>query len=194
MLIRLHRGRQHLHHLRRNTLQLHQLIGGQRAGAKAADRERRAVEGQRRNDGVHTRAVRQTRIDHWRRLVHAAPHAGDDAVDDLQQMAVVAERSAHLLQQSAFFHKHVVLAVHQDVGDLGIAQQRLQRPEAEYLVQQVGLDLFLLVVVQRHALIGDDFLYDARHSLTRLAGIDARQLLEIQLRDQRPVYLRFIFF
>ena len=47
-------------------------------------------------------------------------------------------------------------------------------------------------MVQGHALIGDDLFYDAGHSLARLAGIDARQLLQIQLGNQGLVYLRFV--
>ena len=97
-----------------------------------------------------------------------------------------------LCKKAALFNEDVVLVVDQDVGDLGIAQQRLQRAEAEDFVEQIGLNLLLLVEVQRHALVGDDLLHDARHRLARLAGIDARQLLQIQLRDQGPVYFRFV--
>ena len=88
---RANRGREQFHHLRGNALQLHQLVGGQRAGAEAADGHRRAIERQRRNDGVDARSVGQTGIDHRRRLIHAASDARHDAVDDLQQVPVVAE-------------------------------------------------------------------------------------------------------
>ena len=195
MLMRAFTARgKHLHHLRRDALQLDQLVGGQRAGAEAADGQRGPVERQRRNDGVDARAVGQAGIDHRRGLVHSAAHARDDAVDDLQQMAVVAEGRIDPLQKPALFNEDMVLVVDQDVGDLRIAQQRLQRAEAEDFVEQIGLDLFLLVEVQRHALVGDDLLDDAGHRLARLAGIDARQLLQIQLGDQGPVYFRFVLF
>src|SRR5208337_4585675 len=81
-----------------------------------------------------------------------------------------------------------------DVGNLGIAQQRLQRAKAKNLVEQVRLYPFLLVEVKGHSLLGDDLLYDAGNRLARLTGIDARQLLQIQLGDQGPVYLRFVLF
>ena len=189
-----HRGGEHFHHLRGDALQLHQLVGGQGAGAEAADGQGGPVERQRRNDGVDARAVGQAGIDHRRGLIHSAAHARHDAVDDLQQMAVVAKGRTDPLQQSALFNEDMVLVVDQNVGDLGIAEQGLQRSETEDFVEQVGLDLLLLVEVQRHPLVRDDLLDDARYGLTRLAGVDARQLLQIQLGDQGPVYLRFVIF
>ncbi len=94
-----HGRRKHFHHFRGDALQLDQLVGCERAGAEAADRERGPVERQRRNDGVDARAVGQTRIDHRRGLVHPATHAGDDAVDDLHQVTVVAERRVGPLRE-----------------------------------------------------------------------------------------------
>ena len=164
-----------------------QLVGGQRAGAEAADGERGPIERQRRNDGVDARAVGQARIDHGRGLIHAAADAGDDAVDDLQQVAIVAEGRVGLLQQAALFNEDVVLVVDQDVGDLGVAQQRLQRTEAEDFVEQIGLNLFLLVEIQGHALVGDDLLDDAGDGLAR-AWLEltrdsfSRSSLEIRVR------------
>ena len=191
---RLHRGRQHLHHLRRDALQLHQLIGGQRTGAKTADRQRRPIQRQRRNNGIDARAVRQPGVDHRRGLIHSAAHARHDAVDDLQKVAIVAKRRIHSLQQTALFNEHMVFVVHQDVGDLWIPKQGLQRPQTKDLIEQVGLDLFLLVEVQRDSLLGDDLFHDAGYRLARLTRIDSGQFLQIQLGDQGPVYLRFVLF
>ena len=52
---------------------------------------RGAVDGQRRNNGVDPRAVFQARVHQWRGLVDAPPQAGNDAVDDIEQMLVVAK-------------------------------------------------------------------------------------------------------
>jgi hypothetical protein len=88
----------------------------------------------------------------------------------------------------------MVLVVDHDVGDLGVPQQRLKRPEAKDLVEKIGLDLLLLVVIQGNALVGDDLLHDARNSLARLGRVNARELFEIELRDQRPMDFRFVVF
>ena len=156
--------------------------------------KRRPIERERRNDGIDARAVGQTGIDHGRGFVHPAAHPRHDTVNDLQQMTIVAERSIDSLQNPALLNKNMILVIHQDVGDLRIPQQGFQRTQAKNFIEQVGLDLFLLLEVQRHPLVCDDFLDDAGHGLTCLAGIDARQLLQIQLGDQRPVNLRFVLF
>ena len=106
---------------------------------------RRAVERERRNDGVDAGTVGQAGVHHRRRFVHAAAHARNDAVDDLKQVPVVAERCIRAGQQAAFLNEHMVLVVDHDVGDLLIFEQRLERPETEYFIEQIGLDLFLLI-------------------------------------------------
>ena len=53
------------------------------------------------------------------------------------------------------------------------------------------LDLFLFLKAQRHPLVADDLVDHAGDGLPRLAGVDARQLLQIQLGDQGPMYFRF---
>ena len=51
-----------------------------------------AVQRQRRNDRVEARAVGQAGVDHRADFVDAAADLRDDAVDDLHQVVVVAER------------------------------------------------------------------------------------------------------
>ena len=170
------------------------MVGGQRTRPETANGQGRPVERQWWNDGIDTGAIGQPRIDHGRRLIHSAAHARYDAVDDLQQVAVVAKRCIDPLQKAALLYEDMILVVDQDVGNLCIPQQRFQRAEAEDLIEQIHLDLFLLVEVQRHALLGDDLLHDAGNRLARLAGIDARKLLQIQLGDQGTVYIRLVLF
>ncbi len=122
------------------------------------------------------------------------PTLRNDAVDDLQQVAIVAKGRIDPLQDAALFHEDMVLVVDQDIGDLRVPEQRLQGAKAKNLIQQIGLDLLLFIEVQRHPLLADDLLDDARHSLARLAGIDAGQLFQIQFGDQGPVNFRFVLF
>ena len=81
-----HHGAQQVDHLGRQRADADQVVDRERRAAEAADREDRPVERQRRDDGVHARAVGQARVDHRRALVDAAADARDDAVDDLHQV------------------------------------------------------------------------------------------------------------
>src|SRR5437763_12765148 len=56
-------------HIRRQRLETHQVVGLQTLGWKSPDGEEWAVDGQRRNDGVHARSVRQPRVYHRRAVV-----------------------------------------------------------------------------------------------------------------------------
>ena len=69
---RLHARGQEVQHLRRRATRWRTRSSGlERLGAEAADGEHRAVERERRDDGVDARAVGQARVDHRRRLVDA---------------------------------------------------------------------------------------------------------------------------
>ena len=90
--------------------QRHQVVGLQPLGREAPDRQQRTVHGERRNDGVDARAVRQPCVHHRRALVHAPPDAADDAIDDAHQMAIVLEARLDALEDAAALHEHVAVA------------------------------------------------------------------------------------
>ena len=62
------------------------------------------------------------------------PTDADDALDDLQQVAVVLEDDVGFLELAFALDVDLIVAVDQDVGDRRVAQQRFERPEAEQLV------------------------------------------------------------
>ena len=88
-------------HLRREGLVVQQVLQLQRIGAETANGHAGPVQGQRRNDGVETRAVQHAGVDHRTGLVHPPAYPGNDAVDDLHQVVVVAEGHAGLLHLAA---------------------------------------------------------------------------------------------
>ena len=92
---------QELEHVRRERLEADEVFGLQAFGRKTANREQRTVDGERRNDRVDARAVRQARVDHRRAVVDAAADAADDAIDDAQQMLIVLKRRRHLFELAA---------------------------------------------------------------------------------------------
>jgi len=87
MLMRASPRRQHSI-ISANALEDHQLIGAM-GRAEAADGQG-GPSSARGGYGVHTRAVGQA-ASTMARLVHSAADARNDAVDDLEQMAIVAK-------------------------------------------------------------------------------------------------------
>ena len=85
--------------------------------AEAADAKARAVERQRRDDGVDARAIEQARVDNGLRFVDAAAHLRDDLFDDVQQVRVVFEAHGRQRELAAALDVDLVEAVDQDVGD-----------------------------------------------------------------------------
>ncbi len=128
-------GGEQFEHLLGQGLILDHVARGNGIAAEAADGEACAVEGERRNDGVDAGAVLEAGIDHGRRLVDAAADARDDAVDDLHQVLVVFERRAGDFELAGALDVDAVKAVDEDVGDGGVLEQRLERAEAEDLVE-----------------------------------------------------------
>src|SRR5207237_933203 len=76
-------------------------------------------------------------VHHGRALVDAPAHPRHDAVDDLQQVLVVAEDDRRRLELAEPFDVDLTRAVDQDVGDVRVAHERLDRPEAVDLVQEL---------------------------------------------------------
>src|SRR5208282_1436961 len=117
---------------------------------ESANRQRRAVERQRRNDRVDTRTVGQPRVHHRRRFVNPASDLRHDSIDDQHQMLIVLELDVGGVKLAAFFDVNLAVPVDQDVGDFIIPQKRLQRPESQQLVLDL-LDQVILVDVGEQA-------------------------------------------
>ena len=131
-------ARFHQHrHFRREGLVVEQVFQLQRVRAEAANAHRRAVQRQRRNDGVDTAAVRQACVHHRARLVHAAADLRHDAIDDLHQVVVVAELDLGFLQLAAALHVDLVRPIDEDVADGRVLQQHFQGAEAKGLVEHL---------------------------------------------------------
>ena len=77
----------------------------------------------------------EARIDDGRRIVDAAAHVRDDAVDDHAQVRLVAEADVGFDQFAGALDVDVVEAVDQDIADGGIFEQRFERAQAEDFVE-----------------------------------------------------------
>ena len=125
-------------HLRGQGPIAQQVINGHWIAAETPNRQDRAVHRQRRDDGVDPRAIGQPRIDHRRGLVDPAADAGDDPAYHVEQMRIVLKSHLGQIQFPFALDVNPARPVDQNVADRVVAQQRLQRPQAEDFV----LDLF----------------------------------------------------
>ena len=189
-------ARLHQHgHFRRERLVVEQVFQLQRVGCRNGECDSDgAVQGERRNDGVDAGAVRQAGIHHRRRFIDAPADLRHDAVDDLQQMVVVAELDVGLLQLAAAFDVDLVRAVDQDIADGRVLEQHFQRAEAERLVEHLVDEALAFHAVEQRVFGVAQALDDqADFAAQRVAGqvADPRQ---VELIDQFAVDVPFQFF
>ena len=129
---------------RRNRAETRELIERQLVLLEFADRQRGAVDRQRRGDDVDARAVDQARVADRRGFVDASADLTDDALADVHQLRGVAKADVGQLDLAADFDEAARRAIDHDVGDVVARQQRLERPEAEHVVADVVEQVFLL--------------------------------------------------
>ena len=170
---------------RRDRAEPDQLIERQLVLLEFADGERGAVDRQRRHDDVDARAVRQARVADRRGFVDAPADLADDALADVQELLVVAEADAGLLDLALDFDVDRAGAVDHDVGDVVARQQRLERAKAENVVADVVEQFFLLGDRHHDVLDRDDLVDDVADFLARGIGVEPRELGEIDRLDQR---------
>jgi len=119
---------QEVQHRLGQRVALHQVGRPEPIGAEPPDRQHGPIERERRDDGVDAGAVGQARVDHRARLVDAPADRADDALDDLHDVRIVPEHEGSPLETSLTLDVHPVEAIDQNVGDGGVAEQRLERP------------------------------------------------------------------
>ena len=110
----------------------------ERRAGELADREQRPVQRQRRQHGVHAAAVGQAGVDHRARLVDPPADRADDAVDHLPQMLLVAKRDRLAHEPAAALGVHLRRAVRDHLGHAPVAQQRVERADADRVVDDPG--------------------------------------------------------
>ena len=114
--------------LRRQRVERDQVVHRVRVARELPDRERRASERERRDDRVHSAAVRQARVDHRGRLVHSAPDLGDDLVDDPEEVGVVGERRVGPLDLARPLDEDPVEVVDHHLGHVVVPEQGSSGP------------------------------------------------------------------
>ena len=88
------------------------------------DREAGPVGRERREHRVQPRAVGEPRVDHRRRAIEPEPERRDDPLGDADD-GVGVELAVDRFDASATLDEHAVRAVHHDLGDGRVGEQRL---------------------------------------------------------------------
>jgi len=73
-------------------------------------------------------------VHHGGGLIDASAHPGNDAVDNVSQVGVVAKPHRAPFQFATSFHIDETATVDQYIRHRGVGQQGFQRPEAQHLV------------------------------------------------------------
>ena len=158
---------------------------------ESPDRQHRAVQRQRRDDGIDPGAVRQAGVDHGRRFVDTAAHGRHDAVDDLQEMGVVTEDRVRPLELAAPLHVHFVGSVDEDVRDGGILHERLDGPQPERLVLDLADQILAFLPAQRRLVGNEHVLDDPSDLLLHDVAGQRRQLGQVEPLDELSMHPRF---
>ena len=102
-----------------------------------ADGDDGPVRRKRRDDHVHAMAFGHAGVHHRRRLVHTPAERPEHAIDKRPKLGLARKRPVTAHKAPLPLEEHVAGAVHHDLGDGRIGQQRLQWAEAEHLVDQL---------------------------------------------------------
>ena len=104
--------------------------------AEAADGDARAVDRERRDHRVQAGAVGQAGVDHRRGAVEPQPERCHDPFDDVDDARGV-EVEHHRFEPAGAFDVGTAGTVDHDLGDGGIGEQGLERPQPRDLVGEL---------------------------------------------------------
>src|SRR3569623_1847450 len=121
-----------------------ELIERQLVLLEFTNRERGAIDRERRHDGVDARAVGEARVADRRGFIDAAANLADDALADIEKLLVVAEADAGFLDLAGDFDEYRTRTIDHDARDVFAGEQRLLRAIALHGVAVVVEQFFLL--------------------------------------------------
>ena len=160
-----------------------QLIWAGASGGEAADRERRAVDRQRRDDDVDARAVGEPRVDHRAELVDPTAERREDPLDGVAKGTVGLEPDLGRLDPPTPLDVDLVGPVHHHLSDGGVGEHLLERAEADRVPQDQLADPGAAILREHRGMVVDDLrhraleLVAARPSRGRLGATALDQAL-----------------
>ena len=121
--------------------------------AEPPDGKGRIVDGDRRDRRVHATPIGQSEVGHGCGLVDPSTDPRGDALDDPNEVLAVAEAHLGPLETAEPLHEDVRRAVHQDVGNGRVEDERGERAQPEGLLHQVPAQAFPLALVERQVFV-----------------------------------------
>src|SRR3990172_8740153 len=185
-----------LHHLRGRRAELDVVLGHDPGLRELPDGDDRTVQRERRDDDVHARAVREPRVLVGLRLVHPAADRSDDALDDAHDVVVVPKGHVREHELALALDVGAERPVHHDLGGGIVVQERLDRTEAEDLVEDLLEHLLALDAGDDHPVLFDEaveHLVDRRPDRLHVGEVEPRievvddLRLQLQTRVAHPV-------
>jgi hypothetical protein len=168
--------------LRIERPQLDQPLRAGALGTEAADRDRRAIDRQRRDHHVDPRAVGEAGVDHRAELVDAAAEGRQDPLDRVAQLLLVGEADRGRFDPPGALDEDAVGPVHHHLLDQRVGEQDLQRAEADAVADDAGGDLGAVGRGEDRRLRVDQF----PHRLLEVGARAARRRLGAATLDQPP--------
>ncbi|MCY1419731.1 hypothetical protein D9M71_353270 [compost metagenome] len=168
---------------RRQRASLDQAVDVEQVHRKAADRDTRPVDGQRRDDRIDPRTVLEPGIDQRRGLIDPPAQAGNDAIYDVEKVLIVAKTHVGALQLAEPLDVHRVMAVDQNVGHRVVGQQRFQRAKAKHFVGDLLDDQLATGRAHRRRMLIEQTLADIAdlpHGLGLLERVEQRQVHDFE--------------
>ena len=156
-------SRQEIGHLPRHGAEPDHIVDLKRLLGEPPDSENRPDEGERRDDRVDAGAVRKPGVDHGGRLVHAPAERGDDLIDDPHHVLLIVEGHVGELELAETLDEDLVVAVDHDLGNALVVEERLDRPEAGDLVEDVVQNPHVIDAGRLHAVLGQRLVQHRDH-------------------------------
>ena len=169
--------------LRRDRAEFDQCVDVRTDRGELTNRHDGAVDRKRRYDHVHARTVLEPGVAHRLGFIDAPADRRNDLVDDAQQVALILELDGRDLEPPVALDIHGRGRVDQDVRDRRILDQRLDRPKAQDLVEDIRDDLGLLRRRQGDRLTREqllDHLADFAADFLRLHLVENRKVHHFQ--------------
>src|ERR1700733_1316913 len=160
-----------LDHLGAGRSKSHEILGPELALGELADGDARSLQSERRDHGIHARAVLQARIHHRGTLVDAPADRGDDALNDAGHRAVAGEGHREALEHPGALDEDLIGAVDHDLGHRVVREQRLEQAESDGLIAHGG--------DERRAV---EVLRNLGHALDKLANQLLRATAKLRIR------------
>src|SRR6516225_1534760 len=123
---------------------------------KFADRDGSAIEYQRRQDDVDAAAVGKPGVDHRTGFVDATTNSAGDTLRDIDEMVGITKSSHSLFELATSLDIDIKRSVRQDIGDFVVIKKRLERPQPDHVVAEVGSKRGFLEFVELNPVLGRD--------------------------------------